>query len=219
MRRKHSARSFLNRFSRNERGNFAIILAIIAIPLMGIVGLGIDLTRAYIAQTRLQNAVDNAALAAAGMSGMCTSNTDTSAQCTKMKQIATNYFYSNYKANFWAPPTTPTLNIDADGTMHVSATATSPNYFLIIFGYPQFTVASTADAVGGGTKHMEVAMVLDVTSSMCNTGVSCTPTSSNPKLKALHDASTDLVNILFGPDTTSNYLQIGIVPFSGSVRV
>jgi len=219
MRRKHSARSFLNRFSRNERGNFAMILAIVAIPLMGIIGLGIDLTRAYIAQTRLQNAVDNAALAAAGMSGMCTDNNDTSANCTKMKQITTNYFYSNYKSNFWAPPAAPTLTIDADGTMHVSATATSPNYFLTIFGYNNFTVASAADAIGG-SNGLEVAMVLDNTGSMndCVDG-SKKCNASATKMAALKSAALALVNTLYGSNATNPNLKIGIVPFTSSVRV
>ncbi len=206
MRSKHSAHPFLRRLLRNERGNFAMIMALVAIPLMGIVGLGIDLTRAYIAQTRLQGAVDNAALAAAGLAGQPTAT---------IKQITTNYFYSNYHADFWAPPAAPEVTVNASGTVHVSATATSPNFFLTIFGYNQFTVASAADAVGQA-HGLEVVLVLDVTSSMCD---GMAPCSSGTKLTALKNASAELVNILFGGQNTSQYLKIGIVPFTSSVKV
>ncbi len=165
MRRKRTTRQFLSRLARNERGNFAMIMGLVAIPLLGIVGLGIDLSRAYIAEARLQGAVDSAALAAAGLNGQTEA---------KIKAITTNYFYNNYHADFWAPPGTPVIDI-ANQTVTISATATQTNYFLRLFGYDTFSVAATASALGTGID-MDFYLLLDSSPSM---GIAATQSGIN----------------------------------------
>jgi uncharacterized membrane protein len=60
-----SVRHWIGRFGRCERGNFAIIAALVAVPLFGVAGLALDYARIHAAQDKLQTAVDSAALAAA----------------------------------------------------------------------------------------------------------------------------------------------------------
>lgn len=54
----------LGQFCRNISGNFAVSLAVLAVPLMGAVGLAVDVTAMHSAKVRLQDAADGAALAA-----------------------------------------------------------------------------------------------------------------------------------------------------------
>jgi Flp pilus assembly protein TadG len=178
---------------------------LLAIPLCGFIGLAIDVTRAYMAKVELQGACDTAALAAA------TLKNQTSDQ---IKALATKYFYSNYSKSFWAP-TTADPDVEVNGqNITVSATGTQNNYFLRLFGYDTFDVAANASAVSSGSG-LEVAMVLDVPGSMSE----ILPGSTQTKLTALKNASTDVINILFGSSDTSDLLQIGIVPFAASVHL
>jgi hypothetical protein len=60
-----SVSHWIGRFGRCERGNFAIIASLVAVPLFGVAGLALDYARIHAAQDKLQTAVDSAALAAA----------------------------------------------------------------------------------------------------------------------------------------------------------
>ncbi len=57
-------RALLKKFKRDNRGNFAITAAIAILPLFAAAGLGLDLTNAYSARTKLDDAADSAVLAA-----------------------------------------------------------------------------------------------------------------------------------------------------------
>ena len=55
--------SFLARLRRDKSGNTLAIAAAAFIPLVGIIGSGVDMSRLYIVKTRLQHACDAGALA------------------------------------------------------------------------------------------------------------------------------------------------------------
>ncbi len=63
--KRYFAINALKRFFNNERGNFAIIAALSAIPLAGVAGLALDYSRMASTQDRLQASVDAAIVAAA----------------------------------------------------------------------------------------------------------------------------------------------------------
>src|SRR5690349_13119292 len=54
---------FLTRLARVTRGNTLAIVGAALVPLAAMLGSGVDMSRAYMAKTRLQNACDAAALA------------------------------------------------------------------------------------------------------------------------------------------------------------
>ena len=54
---------FLSRLARDSRGNTLAIVGAALIPLAAMIGSGVDMSRAYMAKTRLQTACDAAALA------------------------------------------------------------------------------------------------------------------------------------------------------------
>ncbi|MEL7153854.1 MAG: pilus assembly protein TadG-related protein [Pseudomonadota bacterium] len=79
-------RSAFREFARNESGNFAIILSILALPILALAGLGLDYARIHRAETQLQSSVDAAIAAAASQRG-----TVASMQRTVSDFIETNY--------------------------------------------------------------------------------------------------------------------------------
>jgi Flp pilus assembly protein TadG len=56
-------RGFMSRLARDVRGNALAMMAMALIPLAGLIGGGIDISRMYITKTRLQHACDAGALA------------------------------------------------------------------------------------------------------------------------------------------------------------
>ncbi|MEY4270022.1 MAG: hypothetical protein RLZZ58_1238, partial [Pseudomonadota bacterium] len=92
---KHSAgagRGFLTRLRSDVRGNTMLLVAGMFLPLVGFVGSGIDLSRAYMAKTRLQSACDAAVLAAR--------KTERGVGYTAASEaVANQYFAANYGAN------------------------------------------------------------------------------------------------------------------------
>ena len=197
-RNNSSRRSIWTRFWRNERGNFAMITGLLAIPIFGMVGLGIDVTRAYITENRLQSAVDNATLAAAGMRGQPVDD---------IKAATKKYFEVNYGDSFWAAAADPTIDVDNDGNVTVTAEATSQNYFLSVFNVKEFDLKAVAKA-SAQARGLEVVMVLDVTGSM-----------RGQKVVDMKKAAKELVEILFGDRTVHDKLRIGLVPFAAGVQV
>ena len=56
--------ALLRKFRADRKGNFAITTAIAILPLFAAAGHGLDLSNAYSARTKLDNAADSAVLAA-----------------------------------------------------------------------------------------------------------------------------------------------------------
>ncbi len=66
--------------------------------------------------------------------------------------------------------------------------------------------------VARAQRKLEVVLALDNTGSMCQP-------SCAAKFDKLKLAANELVNLLFGADTVSDTVKIGLVPFSGAVNV
>ena len=52
----------MSRLLKNEEGNIIAVLAAAVIPVIGLVGGGVDMSRLYLTQSRLQGACDAGAL-------------------------------------------------------------------------------------------------------------------------------------------------------------
>ena len=52
----------MSRLLKNEEGNVLVLFAVAVIPFFGLVGGGVDMSRIYLTQTRLQGACDAGAL-------------------------------------------------------------------------------------------------------------------------------------------------------------
>jgi Flp pilus assembly protein TadG len=97
-------RNLIARFRRDRRGNIAIMMALSAIPLVGIVGCEVDYTMATAAKTKLQASADAATLAAVSMNSTVVANaqlmgTGTNGAVANGTTYLQNIFTSNAAAS------------------------------------------------------------------------------------------------------------------------
>jgi Flp pilus assembly protein TadG len=180
-----------------RRGNVALAAALMLTPLSLLAGLGIDFGRAWLAQERLSQAVDAAALAGARVLGSRDPAGDARA-----------LFDVNLPGNSVLVDSFSTI-ASADGqTLEVTATGRLQTTFLRLAGSEWQTLPLRARATARRTTMgMELALVLDVTGSM----------AGNP-ITQMRFAAADLVNILFGNRSVLDTLFISVVPYSVAVN-
>ncbi len=155
---------------RNERGVVLILSVIALVFLIPIVGLAIDVGYMYAVKTRLQSAVDGAALAAARA---LTLGQTTQAQAASARQNAVNWFYANFPQGNWA--TTNTM-LDSSSVqvfddpgnpnlrnVTVSATTHVPTWFMRWFDIDSTVISSMGNA---SRRDVVMMIVLDRSGSM-----------------------------------------------------
>ena len=125
--------SGLMRLAGDSAGNVMAMVAAALIPITGFVGCGVDMGRGYLAQARMQQACDAAALA--GRRAMTTGSVDTTVRAEALKFFVFNFPTGTpaigqtaaVPAAFGADPFTPTVSDGADSAVVVTAsTKASP---------------------------------------------------------------------------------------------
>ncbi len=191
-------------FLRGRRGSVLTWAAILMVPLLGFVGLGVDTARGYMVRARLSQALDAAALAA----GRQTADTK------KAEEIAKTVFMANFPAGYMdAALTGPTITFNADkDTVTASASAVLPTYFVRIVGKDTYTVNASTE-VTRKTVYMDVVVSIDVSGSMGDYigGVK--------KVDAASTAARTLVDTLFGASEQKDLLKMGLVTWNSNARI
>lgn len=210
MPRIHAGRS-------GEKGAVAIMVALSLVALVAVVGAVIDVARAVYARDLLQQAADAGSLAA-GRETLSSTATQ-QAKETQLAAAAQKLIDANLKsaknlvtvepvkATYY-----PVVGTEAD-SVKISITGTTSTVFLKFTGMPAFTfkIESTTQFPQPGP--IDLAMVLDTTSSM-----GATPTGgSESKLATLKSAATDLVNSVMA--SGSDNIRVGVVPYTSYVNV
>jgi len=188
----------LGAWLEDRRGNTAMIFALSIIPIMILVGIAVDLNRAFMLRQKLAHAVDASGLAA-GVLG--------SEDEEELTEIADDFLRANLTAEEYAQVTGMEVTLDGE-TIHVDLDASSIPVILDLIGITEIPLEVDADIVRE-TKKLEVALVLDNTGSMSGSG----------KIGALRDAASELVNILFGDEDEHPLVRISLVPYVTSVNV
>jgi len=192
--------SRLKIFSQNEKGATLIIFAFALIPLIGFLGLSIDVRRVYYINSVLAGAVDSAAIAGGVQA-------DAIAQATAV-------FNANIPSNFNGTISGPNVTfVSNDTVIKVTATAETDTYFLLFFGIPTLTTSQSA-AVKISSTGAEVVLALDNTGSMAGSPI-----------QGEIAAAKALVNILYGGNGTTGGVDVvkglfvGVVPYSTTVNI
>jgi Flp pilus assembly protein TadG len=189
---------FKNKKSSDERGAFAVVLAVALIPMLIAVGAAIDLSRAYVVKTRIAFALDAAGLAV----GSSYSENE-----EEMRTVMEAYFLKNYPDSAIGTQISLDLVID-ESIITMSATYQIPTTFMAIANIDTIDV-SVSNEITRETKGLEVALVLDNTGSM----------NSYSKIDTLKVAAKDLINILFGSQNQPDALKTAIVPYVTTVNI
>ena len=188
-----------------ERGASFPLLAVLTIPIVGIIGLTIDSGRGYLVKARMGDALDAAMLAAAHVKDE-----------KKIDAEIRKYFDANFPPGYMGATVTLT-EADVDlvaGTIDVSASATMGTTFMRIFGRDSVEVG-TGTQVTRETVSMDVVLSMDMSGSMGFFDMSTFST----RIAAARTAAFTLVDVLYGNKTASDLLTIGLVPWNGAVNV
>jgi Flp pilus assembly protein TadG len=130
-------RRFIARFKKSSSGNVALIFGLTLFPLSVLIGGSIDYQRATVAKSRLQAAVDEAALTAAK---------NASTTQAARQQLAQSAVLANLGAYASAISPTVTETEPATGTYQVSASASVQTSVMRIAGFSSVSINATAKA-------------------------------------------------------------------------
>lgn len=231
MHHRRQGRSFLSRLGRDVRGNTLALAAAAMVPLAGMIGGGVDMSRLYLVKARLQRACDAGALAGrkAMATGAWNTNSDTRAQ---------QLFSVNFLAGAYGTGTLTKAFSESNGMVSGHASVEVPMTIMRMFGVTQKTLTVDCSA-RMEIPHTDVMFVLDVTGSMnCVAGdAGCTNNGNVPaegaKITGLKSAVKCFYEALLkvntpevcGDDPTatsytqSAQIRIGFVPYSVNVNV
>ena len=193
-------------FLRAERGNIAVTFVIALIPLLIFVGAAIDYSRASLARTAMQNALDSTALM---LSRDLAAGTITTAQIRAKAEAYFAALYTNSDAQSISVKATYTPGSSGAGhTIQLDGSGAISTDFMGLAGYPTmgFSVSSTTS---WGVNLLRIALVLDNTSSM----------NDYNKIGALKTAAKTLVRQLAGLAANSGDVLISVIPFATDVNV
>ena len=214
-----------SRYRDDASGNIAIVFALMGVGLMLAIGAAVDVSRWLNARDQTVAAIDAAVLA--GGRSLQTNSKDESAAVA----AAQKFYDENVTSRLPVVNDSVTFSVNSDGMgMKASGTAYIKTPFLRFASIDKLPLLSTSQtdfgesqiAVGGnGGENIEVALMLDVTGSMCDTAPGRTqpPCTSGRKLDAMKDAAKDLVGIVVWDDQSKFTSKVSIIPFSDSVRL
>lgn len=187
------------RFSRDVRGNVAIMFGVAIVPLILIVGVAFDYGRAMTVRGTMSDAADAAALAVGSWVGLTES---------ELEDKANKFFDANYASTLSADIKSDFKVSFVGDDIVVRATASVPTTFMRLANVNDVKV-SIENTITKRQRNIELALVLDTTGSMGSSG----------KLNAMKDAAKKMVNDMFGDRSTSDTLDVALVPFAAAVNV
>lgn len=197
----------------DDRGSTLVFVASAMIPLMAFVGVGVDLGRAYMVSSRLQSAVDAAALAAVrteqvhpGAGSAPGPRTQGTIDALIAANVAPGYMGITRR---WTDFTVKRSGEEI--TVALTGNALVPTIVMKMFGVDMVPVRTTATAVAGRTlpTAVEALLVLDNTGSM----------DSNGGMVALRQSVNDFLDVVYGEKETRENFAIGMLPYATFVNV
>ncbi|MGB3626133.1 MAG: pilus assembly protein TadG-related protein, partial [Henriciella sp.] len=188
-------------YKSDERGVAAILFAIMAVMVLVIVGFAIDLQRGVSTDTRMQSALDAAALAGARTLENA-SATDAEIIAVAQSAFAANFATGHSDVNC----TAANVSIDRDqGRVFVDADCSLPTTFASLVKVNQMDLNDRATARAAITE-LDVAFMLDVSGSM-----------KGSKLAELKTAANDAIDLLITP-RSGDRVRVAFNTYSTSVN-
>jgi Flp pilus assembly protein TadG len=187
----------MRRFWSNRDGNFAMLFAIAAVPIIGAMGAAVDYSIANSYRTDMQKALDSTALALSKIMPADQATLDT---------VGMQYFTANmgpHSLSDLAIVVTPDI-----GQVKIRASGFYQPKIAHILGQEMFPLSTESTAKWSLGK-VEVALVLDNSLSMNDLG----------RVTHLKAAAHDLLNVLQTAAKQPGDAKVAIVPFDGNVKV
>jgi len=190
----------VRKYINNQSGNVAIMFAIIVVPLLIAIGVAVDYSRLSASYSKLQNAADSAALAAA-ISYMENGSSE-------MKKIGRETF----KLNSATVQDVTLSNIKVKktnaNTIQITSDARLKPMFMHMFGYSKLDYSLTSEATLTAYKGMEISIAFDSTNSMNF------DSRWDSAMSAINNTLKDMKRLSGKKD-----FYVSLVPFSDRVNV
>ncbi len=186
---------------RNEGGSFAILGAIIMVPIVIAVGLGIDYFRLSSTKTQLQSSLDAGLLAAAH--SLKETNNPNEVKTRVEQQVRKRLTDSGIIPQL-ASPVSFQIAVQPE-SISASISSTLDTTFMALAQIKTMNVAVSA-ATENRTEPVEMVMVLDTTESM------------GPHMNQLRLAAQELVDIITTRGA-NRVARVAMVPYVGAVNI
>jgi Mg-chelatase subunit ChlD len=189
------------RFAGDQRGNIGIVFAAAIVPLVGLLGGAVDVTRHARYKTEILHAMDAAAIA------LVKQDIDDEADADAFVNARINAILPELAGDRM-------LDLDAfdavpiEGGYRVVARGDMRTAFMPVIGIQKMPLDLAAEVMMSAGKY-EVALVLDNTGSMANYG----------RMEALQDAANELVDDLYKEEGTEERVKMALVPFVTAVNI
>ncbi|WP_298091985.1 TadE/TadG family type IV pilus assembly protein [uncultured Sphingomonas sp.] len=213
--------AFLRWLLRDIGGNTLAIGAAAMIPLIGMMGGALDVSRLYLTKTRMQHACDAAVLAGRRTMGGGTWNAASLA-------AANQFFNANYPPGAYGSAALTTSFTESGGKVSGAISATLPMTLMRVLGAGDKPVTVVCDA-DMRLPNTDVMFVLDTTGSMGDRAVS---TDTQTKIQGLRNAVKCFYEILAklptdglctsskpSGGTSGVQIRFGFVPYATNVNV
>lgn len=153
---------FLKRLVRSQTGNVLGIAAAAMIPLAGMIGGGLDISRGYLSKTRLQQACDAGVLAGRKLMGTGGAVT-TEVTAEVRKYVKFNYPNNYLGSSLQDANIVPTLG--SNDQIELTVSTTVPTVVMGLFGKQNIAVTATCSG-RNDYSNIDIVLVLDTTGSM-----------------------------------------------------
>jgi Flp pilus assembly protein TadG len=189
-------------FIAQQSGATIILVAIMLPLLIAGMALSVDVARLYLVQTKAQNALDNAMLGSVA--------TETSVP--NVIAEATRLFNANFPSGYMGSTIPAGINVVESPTNVFTGAITVSVPTSILKPITRRTVFNPNSQVTRGfqnsTQNLEMAVAIDTSTAMNTT-----------KLGNVRIGINTMLNNLFGAATTSNNINVSIVPFTNAVNI
>ena len=189
---KRSLLKLLNRFRFAKQGNVSIIFGFSLIPMIGLIGIGVDYGVALADKSKLDNAADAASLAAVATAkayvaaNQTDSNLTSDAIAAGLTQASSTFVVNAGSLPFATPPSVSTyataapvpatcsstsacIYLTRSGQTFSSAvvyTTAATNHFGQMFGAPTINIAGIAASTANIPSYLDFYLLIDVSGSM-----------------------------------------------------
>lgn len=201
-------RGLMSRLAHDQAGNMLSLTAASVIPILALLGGGIDVSRYYVTKSRLQNACDSAVLAARkSMNGTTWTTADNT--------VGQNFFKTNFPTGaLGTSGSAITLTADGQGGVNGVASVTAPASLMAMFNYGNKALVANCKAEMQ-LPNTDIVFALDTTGSMNEIN----PGDSVTRIAALRTAVNGFYSTLSAAAPSGIQLRYGFVPFSSNVNV
>ncbi len=211
---KFSKSLLATKVTRFERGNVAVLFALVSSVSLAVLGAAVELTRVSNAKASLAAAADAGALAAKR------EQTDKASQGETLSRQAAEtvgvkaFLASAPGADRGVSNLQGVVTWDTDGSARLTGTATQSLIIGGLIGRSTVALSAVGVATAGSDRKLEVAVVMDTTASMFQ--YDGRPTT---RFTQMRSAAKGFVNTLFDTITIPDRLRVAVIPWTTTVNI